>query len=188
MLLADAPSRCETWPVTARLADRLAAARRRAFVGRRAEFALFSAMLAGDDAGTVLYVHGPGGVGKSCLLRQLGWQTESLGRPVVWVDGREPDPGAACAGVTCHGVLLLDEVGALGGPRADVLEGLLSGLPAGAVAVLAGREPPPLPWRTDPGWRSFPAPGQPGTRSVSEPCAFRSGRRRRADRRAPGPR
>lgn len=111
-------------------------------------------MLAADDAGTVLYLHGPGGVGKSTLLRQLGWRAEAEGRPVVWADGREPDPAAACAGVDPRGVLLLDEVGALRGPRWDVLEELLCGLPAGAVAVLAAREPPPPAWRTDPGWRS----------------------------------
>lgn len=144
----------ETWAVTVRLADRLAAARRRAFVGRRAEFALFDEMLVSEDAATVLYVHGAGGVGKSTLLRQLGWRAEAVGRPVTWVDGREPDPATACAGVGSDGVLLLDEVAALRGPGEGVLEELLSGLPAGAVAVLAGREAPPPAWRTDPGWRS----------------------------------
>jgi chromosomal replication initiation ATPase DnaA len=53
------------------LADRLSAARRGAFVGRRAERALFAAALVGDgDPFAVLYIYGPGGIGKSALLHQ----------------------------------------------------------------------------------------------------------------------
>ena len=55
---------------TLRLADRLAAVRRGRFVGRRAELALFrSALLADEPPFAVLHIHGPGGVGKTTLLR-----------------------------------------------------------------------------------------------------------------------
>lgn len=121
-------------------------------MGRGAELALVAAMLEQADPATVLHVHGPGGVGKSTLLRQLGWQAEAAGRTVTWVDGREYD--AAAVIVAAGGVLLLDEVDALPGRRVEVLEELLGRLPADAVAVLAGRDPPPAVWRTDPGWRS----------------------------------
>ena len=137
---------------TASLGDRLEAARRRAFVGREAELALVARMLDGRESGTVLYVHGPGGVGKSTLLRQIGWQAEAAGRRVERLDGRELEPGPRAVAAD---VLLVDEVDAVAGRRASVLEGLLASLSADAVAVLAGREPPPTAWRTDPGWRAI---------------------------------
>ncbi len=138
---------------TASLGDRLDAARRRAFVGREAERELVVRMLDGRETGTVLHIHGPGGVGKSSLLRQVGWHAESVGRRVERLDGRELDPGAAAA--TSADVLLIDEVDAIPGRRETVLEGLLACLPADAVVVLAGREPPPTAWRTDPGWSAI---------------------------------
>jgi hypothetical protein len=134
------------------LADRLDAARRRAFVGRAAELRLVAAMLDGTEQATVLHIHGPGGVGKSTLLRRVAWEAEAAGRTPIWADGRDGHEPVTAVGPA--GVLLLDEVDALPGRREDVLEDLLAGLPTGAVAVLAGREPPPSTWRTDPGWRS----------------------------------
>ncbi|HEX5813151.1 MAG TPA: hypothetical protein VFY38_13675, partial [Pseudonocardia sp.] len=137
---------------TASLGDRLEAARRRAFVGRATELALVARMLDGREPGTVLYIHGPGGVGKSTLLRQIGWQAEAAGRRVERLDGRELEPGPRGAAAD---VLLVDEVDAIAGRRENVLEGLLGSLSVDAVAVLAGREPPPTAWRTDPGWRAI---------------------------------
>jgi hypothetical protein len=57
-----------------RLAQRLGALRDRYFVGRAAELDLFKAALASDERPfAVLYVFGPGGVGKTVLLRER-WQ------------------------------------------------------------------------------------------------------------------
>ena len=137
-----------------RLGDRLAAARRRAFVGRRAELDLITRVLDGREPATVVYVHGPGGVGKSSLLRQVGWLAEDAGRPVRRLDGHEFDPGP----VEPRGVLLVDEVDAIPGRRAAVLEALLADLPADAVAILAGRAAPPAAWRSDPGWQAILTP------------------------------
>ena len=54
-----------------RLADRLSAGRRRRFIGRNAELQLFEAALVSDEPPYfVLFVYGPGGVGKSTLLGQ----------------------------------------------------------------------------------------------------------------------
>lgn len=77
-----------------RLADRLAAARRRRFVGRGAELARFGELLGGGDAPRVVLVHGPGGVGKTALLHQFAWLAEQAGRRCVWLDGREVPPDA----------------------------------------------------------------------------------------------
>ncbi|HKS98351.1 MAG TPA: hypothetical protein VJT31_02380, partial [Rugosimonospora sp.] len=85
----------------AALADQLTAARRRSFVGRQAELTLFQSLLGGSGStgdtgpspggtglspgvagpigggaggsGGVVYVRGPGGVGKTTLLRQVAW-------------------------------------------------------------------------------------------------------------------
>lgn len=112
-------------------------------------------MLAGTEQATVLHVHGPGGVGKSTLLRRIAWDARSAGRAVTWTDGRDLDIPEIGPG----GMLLVDEVDAV---PADGLTTLLGGLLTGAVAVLAGREPPPPVWRTDPGWRSVVRSVRPG--------------------------
>jgi energy-coupling factor transporter ATP-binding protein EcfA2 len=152
--------------VAAALADQLLAARRRAFVGRRAELALLSKLVASPGEGAVVYVHGAGGIGKSTLLRQLGWLAESAGRRVVWLDGRDlgsagthlptslrqlmdSDPAGTAP------VLVVDTAEALGPPDRWLREDLLTALPADALVAVAGREPPPLMWRVDPGWRDL---------------------------------
>ena len=123
-------------------------------------------MLDGRETGTVLHIHGPGGVGKSSLLRQVGWHAESVGRRVERLDGRELDPGAAAA--TSADVLLIDEVDAIPGRRETVLEGLLGCLPAarrrGARGPGARRPPRGAPTRagarscTRSGWRTSATP------------------------------
>jgi len=65
--------------MASRLGDRLSAARRRQFVGRVAERDLFqSALTAPDLPFQVLYVFGPGGVGKTSLLAELNSCHSSL--------------------------------------------------------------------------------------------------------------
>ena len=60
-----------------RLSDRLNQARQRGFVGRGSELALFeSALLAQELPVNLVYVFGPGGIGKTTLLRMLaGFET-----------------------------------------------------------------------------------------------------------------
>ncbi|MEV1077962.1 ATP-binding protein [Streptomyces sp. NPDC050211] len=74
----------------AALGDVLEAARDRAFVGRAAELALFRSALTGDSgACPVHYLHGPGGIGKSTLLRRFAREARRAGRPG---DGRRSLP------------------------------------------------------------------------------------------------
>ncbi|MEU8615833.1 ATP-binding protein, partial [Actinoplanes sp. NPDC048791] len=74
------------------LDGRLAAARAEALVGRDAERAVLDRMLSGAaDAPLVAYLHGPGGIGKSWLLRHAGRQAEPAGRRVVSIDARYLD-------------------------------------------------------------------------------------------------
>jgi hypothetical protein len=75
----------------ARLATVIEEARRRAFVGRRDELARFAAMLGGDDPRRVLFLHGPGGIGKTQLLGELGGRARAAGHVTVSIDAREVD-------------------------------------------------------------------------------------------------
>lgn len=87
----------------ARLSERISAARRRAFVGRDAELDRFRRLLAPDADELILFVHGPGGTGKSTLLRQFGFLAEEAGRQTVWLDAREPQVPS-----TDHAAVLVD--------------------------------------------------------------------------------
>src|SRR3712207_2837788 len=68
-------------PVAARtVADRLRGARGQWFVGRAAEVELFRWALEADEPPfSVLFVHGPGGVGKTALLDAFGRAAEKAG-------------------------------------------------------------------------------------------------------------
>jgi hypothetical protein len=129
------------------------------FVGRAHERSLFRAALEGrPGAEPVLYVHGPGGIGKSALLRRLASDARAAGRPVVEVgaDAVRPDEGGfAHARSRADGgslVLLVDALDRRPGLDHWLREHFLPGLPLGTVVVLASRRPPALPWVLDPGW------------------------------------
>ncbi|MGR6917971.1 ATP-binding protein [[Actinomadura] parvosata] len=140
------------------LGRRLRAARESAFVGREEELALFGAALYGSRC-SVLYVHGPGGIGKSALLRRFAQEAALAGRSVVRVDGRtlDPSPAAfeAAAGAVLRddrAVLLVDTFERIQGLEGWLRERFLPRLPVGALVVVAGRFAPDVRWRTDPGW------------------------------------
>lgn len=140
-----------------RLGERIRSARERAFVGRLAERALFRSAIADDiDAFSVLYVHGPGGIGKSALLSRFADDARQAGRSVVLVDGRTVDPSpeafaadAAKALDTPAAALLVDTF-----ERCQPIEDwfrreFLPQLPESAVVVVASRLAPGPEWRAD---------------------------------------
>ncbi len=150
-----------------RLGDLLDDARRRTFVGRRRELASFDDVVLGRSARRVLLVHGPGGIGKTTLLQEYRTRARVAGRTVLLLDAREVDPSpegfenamAAAAdqpmSVLPEGaVLLVDGYEQLGPIDGWLRQAFLPALPADCVVVLAGREAPAAPWRSDPGWRS----------------------------------
>ncbi|MFG1677550.1 ATP-binding protein [Micromonospora sp. NPDC049282] len=145
-------------------ADVVDSARRRAFVGRRTELAGYLAALAGRSARRVLFLHGPGGIGKSTLLLEMRARARNAGRVTVLLDGRElePSPEALTAALPTGGardgtVLLIDGYEQLAPIDGWLRRELIPSLPAGDVVVLAGRDPPAPAWRTDPGWRQVVA-------------------------------
>lgn len=142
------------------LADRLRGARETTFVGRSEELAAFHEALGGrPGAAAVLYVHGPGGVGKSALLRRFADESRDAGRTVVEVDGRLIDPspdgfaaGAAPALTDGRPVLLVDTFEHCQGLEDWLRDRFLPRLPERAVVVIAGREPPSPLWAADLAW------------------------------------
>ncbi|GLZ32416.1 hypothetical protein Lesp02_46040 [Lentzea sp. NBRC 105346] len=132
----------------ARLAERITAARRRAFVGRAGELDEFRLLLRPGATEAILFVHGPGGTGKSTLLRQFGWLAEDAGREVVWLDGRDPVARVEAE----HAAVLVDNAELV---DTWLREELLPHLGDDVVVAIAGREPPSVAFRTDPGWRSL---------------------------------
>lgn len=155
-----------------RLADRLASVRRDRFVGRLAEIELIrSALLAPELPFAVLYVHGPGGVGKTTLVREYARLATEAGRPVIHLDGRaiEPSPpgfllalrralgladGASLPvdELPADGLWLIDTYELLAPLDVWLRETVLPRLPVGSLVVIAGRNSPASAWRTDLEW------------------------------------
>ena len=76
-----------------RLADRMRERIARTFVGRDAELALMDRSFAADPPGQPIFlVHGPGGIGKSCLLERARALAAAHGIASVRVDAREVEP------------------------------------------------------------------------------------------------
>lgn len=159
------------------LAERLEAVRRSHFVGREAELDLFqSALESAELPFVVLHIFGPGGVGKTTLLHQYITLANRAQIPVIYLDGRHLDPNpdlfllalqqalklSPPADVYEHlaarngrSIILIDTYETLkpiDGWLRDVFLPRLSGT---ILFVLAGRHPPSLRWRTDPGWQQL---------------------------------
>lgn len=120
----------------------------------------------------MLFVHGPGGIGKSSLLGILAELATGAGAEVVRIDGRAiaavPDSllgalspsllvskedSSACA--SRRVVVLIDSYERLASMDDWIRTDLLPRLPASSLVVMAGRHPPGTEWRSDPAWRAL---------------------------------
>src|SRR3954468_11151996 len=80
-------------PPASTVADRLKGARRRRFVGRAAELELFlGALAAPEPPFSVLWIHGPGGIGKTALLGALAQAAADAAAEPARLDLRAIDP------------------------------------------------------------------------------------------------
>ena len=159
------------------LADRLEAARRSRFVGRTAERQVFqSALTAPDLPFYVLHLFGPGGVGKTTLLREMMAMAGQTQVPTVYLDSRNveasPDsftqalqqalqlgpsqtPSQFLLAHNKRFVIFIDTYEKLAPLDGWLRDDFLPRLPDNVLVVLAGRKPPTVGWRADPGWQLF---------------------------------
>ncbi|GAB4323612.1 MAG: ATP-binding protein [Dehalococcoidia bacterium] len=157
----------------ARVAERLADARQRGFVGRQAEIELFRAALREEEPPfNLLFIYGPGGIGKTTLLQAFRHIAAEAGRPAIYLDGHDTQPSPHGFTFALSQALDLphdsDPLGTLSTQHRlivfidtfETLEPLqdwlrnqfLPLLPADTIVVIAGRNAPAEPWRSDPGW------------------------------------
>lgn len=136
------------------------------FVGREREQRAFAELLAAGEAPRIVFLHGPGGIGKSHLLDAFHSAAERSGVDFAKLDARllPAEPGAvagtveqALAGLETPPdgrelrVLALDHAEQLSGLDGWLRAELIPGLPQGIVLVLASRRRPGPEWRADPG-------------------------------------
>ena len=186
--MAHGPGR--TRPMSGDLATRLNEERRRKFVGRTVEREIFGRALAADEPPfNVLYVFGPGGVGKTTLLREFAVICGEKDVPVGYVDARdlEPSPDAFMGALWSSlglsnqetpfevmaswpgvGVVLVDTYENLAPLNAWMGEVFIPRLPENSLLVLADRNAPDPDWRADPGWRRLVRPLPLGNLSREE--------------------
>lgn len=159
------------------LGDRLSAARRRLFVGRSGELALFqSALAAAELPFQIMFIYGPGGVGKSSLLHEFARLCEESPARLHYLDARtiEPTPEAFVSGLR-SALNLPAEASPLDALRHEALrqivcidtaeillpldhwlrETFLPQLPENVLMIFAGREPPAAAWSADAGWQTL---------------------------------
>src|SRR3984957_13529743 len=70
------------------------------FTGRAAELAFIYRCMDEDPPASVIHICGPGGIGKSALLRAAARRARSLGWEVASIDGRELGPATAVLDAT----------------------------------------------------------------------------------------
>lgn len=162
---------------TRTIADRLAETAGRTFVGRTAELEMIARALDAPELPfQVVFIHGPGGGGKSRLLQaivaSLDPETKALlldcrdieptprgfqraaGR-ALGLDRDDPDLEAIVAAIADDDrptVIALDTYEVFGLLDAWLRTVLLPALPASVLTIIAGRERPASAWRTGPGW------------------------------------
>lgn len=167
------------------LGKRLKAARKAVFVGREREQKRFQELLTGNEAPGILWLHGPGGVGKSSLVRELASTACAAKVPVFLLDARdvEATPAAFSKAVataltlpisedatsesiletiqqylsakSARLVLLLDTVELFAPLESWLRDEFLPSLSENVFVVFAGRHPPNAAWRGDAGWRDL---------------------------------
>lgn len=163
----------------ASIADLLAKARRRSFVGREKEIQVFeNQLIAPSFEFVLLYIYGAGGEGKTTLLKHFAEVCGEHKIRHLTLDAREVEahPSAfleavrGSLGKSIHaGQDVFEALGQLDGrtvlfvdtyekisPIDDwVRTDFLPNLPADMLTVVCGRNPASVAWLSDPGWKAL---------------------------------
>jgi hypothetical protein len=144
-------ARTASGTLAARLADR----DRERFVGREPELDLLERCLTDDQPAAVVFVHGPGGIGKSTLLREFERRASASGWDTFLVEGRELSPAPDAlegtlreARKSTRPLILIDTYERMTGLDGYLRSTLLPSLPGSAVIVIASRAAPDPAWLT----------------------------------------
>jgi DNA-binding winged helix-turn-helix (wHTH) protein len=149
-----------------------ARARHESFVGRQRELELFDLMTSEHSTKRVLFVHGPGGIGKTSVLQEIAYKCALHGRLVVQLNAEQvaarPTPlESAIAealdttdlyGTLAQGpelVLIIDNFDLLVGLGPWFIDTFLPRVPESVFVVLASRTAPRPRWSADPAWQAL---------------------------------
>ena len=162
------------------LKDHIRSIHQQRFVGRHAERELFRQLVQAQTQPTrVLYIYGPGGVGKTSLLQTYVADCQTLGLRILRIDGRQVKGRVrafrrACAlalgirkplntealhaafdAVNERCVLLIDTAEQMAAISDWLREQFLPGLPDHLFIVMAGRQRLSDAWIRDAAWREL---------------------------------
>ncbi len=137
----------------ATIRSRIQARDRDRFIGRESELEWFDSALAGEAPQRVVFLHGPGGVGKSALIREVERRAEALGMKSLSIDGREvaPFPSEVEAALTplVDGratIVVFDSYELITSLDSYLRDRIIPDLPADAMVIFASRQPPSRGW------------------------------------------
>ncbi len=185
------PALTDAVPAPTTLAEHIARRDGAAFVGREAELRVVDALFRNESGPSVLLVHGPAGIGKSALLREVQRRGRRAGWTPFAADGRVigAAPSAlreALAGAwhAARPLVLLDGVDWAPACVLALRRELLPTLPEPAVVVLASRGRPDDGWFEE-GWEALCAALALGPLPAFEAMALLAGRGLCGDPRGP---
>lgn len=161
----------------ARLFDMLNHARRQSFVGREREIRLFEGIAFSEvPQFYLLYFFGPGGQGKTTLIRRLMDLCQEREAEVLHLDAREieahpnsmldhlrlrlqlqadEDPFEILSGQKKRRIIFIDTYEKLKPIDDWMRTDFLPQMPAHVFTVISGRNAPDTNWLSDPGWRAL---------------------------------
>lgn len=137
---------------------------------------LQTALVAEELPWQVLYIYGPGGIGKTTLLGEFAAISEDRHLRAIYLDGRtiqaeseallgalgnalnialSDSPIAALAQIPGPSVLLIDTYEDLCTLDEWMRDQFLPELPESVLVVIADRNPPSSAWLADPGWQTL---------------------------------